>query len=48
MVTFVPLGSMPSVLRAFAGVLIRSPQTVKPLPPLKTRWKLGELVRLRS
>ena len=48
MVTSVPLGSMPSVLRAFAGVLIRSPQTVKPVPPLKTRWKLGELVRLRS
>src|SRR5258708_6164506 len=46
MVTFVPLGSMPSVLRAFAGVLIRRPQTVQPLPPFKTRGDVVHAVRL--
>src|SRR5215471_3864559 len=47
-VTSVPLGSMPSVLRALAGVRIRTPQAVKPVPPFITMWKFGPLDRLRS
>src|SRR5215471_5530411 len=44
----VPLGSSPSVLRAVAGVRMRTPQAVKPVPPFMTMWKFGPLVRLRS
>src|SRR5664279_679553 len=35
-------GSMPSVLRAFFGVSISTPQAVNPLPPLYATWKLPE------
>ena len=39
-------GSMPSVLRAVFGVSILMPQTVRPSPRWKARWKLGEFRRV--
>src|SRR5215472_8439332 len=49
MVTLVaPAGSMPSVLPAVAGVLIRTPQAVKPLAFWNTTWKLGPFSRSMS
>src|SRR5450432_1897861 len=45
MVTSLPLGSMPSVLRAVYGVEIFTPQAVNPLP-FQTTWNIGELRRV--
>src|SRR5215475_6703868 len=36
---------MPSVLPAVAGVLMRTPQAVKPVPFWYDTWKFGELSR---